>query len=127
MFWAFASIPHLPSFPPRSPSMPSPTPAPHPDFLPRFASWPPAPLRTGSKPPSNDFPTHYPLTISHSSVLSFRAMTDLNLGTSTPQFGTAEYAGTPGGDRCRFCQQPIGATYYRLNDGMVCPSCAEKM
>jgi len=54
-------------------------------------------------------------------------MTDLNLGTSTPQFGTAEYAGTPGGDRCRFCQQPIGATYYRLNDGMVCPSCAEKM
>jgi hypothetical protein len=54
-------------------------------------------------------------------------MNDPGLSSSTPQFGTAEYVATPSNDRCRFCQQPIGSTYYRLNDGMVCPSCAEKM
>ncbi len=45
----------------------------------------------------------------------------------TPQFGTAEYVGTPGGDHCRFCHQPIGGNYYRANDAMTCPACAEKM
>jgi len=45
----------------------------------------------------------------------------------TPQFGTAEYAGKPGSDRCRFCQQPIAGRYYRTNDAMTCPACAEKM
>jgi hypothetical protein len=44
----------------------------------------------------------------------------------TPQFGTAEY-GTPAGDKCRVCQQPIGASYFRVNDAMVCPSCADKV
>jgi hypothetical protein len=51
-------------------------------------------------------------------------MTDL---TPTPQFGTAEYVGTPGGDHCQFCHQPIAGTYYRTNDAMTCPSCAQKM
>jgi uncharacterized protein (DUF983 family) len=45
----------------------------------------------------------------------------------TPQFGTAEYAGTRSQDVCQSCQQPIGRTYYRLNDAMVCPACFEKM
>jgi uncharacterized protein (DUF983 family) len=54
-------------------------------------------------------------------------MTELNLNNPTPQFGTAEYGGTSAGDRCRMCQQPIGASYFRLNDAMVCPSCADKM
>jgi hypothetical protein len=54
-------------------------------------------------------------------------MPDPGLSSSTPQFGTAEYPGTPSGDRCRLCQQPIGSTYYRVNDGMMCPSCAEKI
>jgi len=45
----------------------------------------------------------------------------------TPQFGTAEYTGKPGSDRCRFCQQPIAGRYYRTNDAMACPACAEKM
>jgi hypothetical protein len=45
----------------------------------------------------------------------------------TPQFGTAEYVGTPGADHCQFCHQPIGTTYYRLNTSMACPSCAEKL
>jgi len=45
----------------------------------------------------------------------------------TPQFGTAEYAATPGGDRCQFCQQPLRGSYYRVNAGMACPGCAERM
>jgi len=53
-------------------------------------------------------------------------MSDPNL-SATPQFGTAEYAGKPVGDRCRMCQQPIGGSYYRLNDAMVCASCADKV
>jgi hypothetical protein len=45
----------------------------------------------------------------------------------TPQFGTAEYIGTPGSDRCQFCQQPIAGSYYRLNGAMACRACAEKL
>ena len=48
------------------------------------------------------------------------------LSNPTPQFGTAEYL-PPSGDRCQLCQQPIGGTYYRVNDGMVCPSCIDKI
>src|SRR5271163_262975 len=44
----------------------------------------------------------------------------------TPQFGTAEYA-KPGGDRCQFCQQSIGGTYYRINSRMACSGCVEKV
>ncbi|HYM77649.1 MAG TPA: hypothetical protein VE377_16875 [Candidatus Dormibacteraeota bacterium] len=53
-------------------------------------------------------------------------MTDSSL-TPSPQFGTAEYVGTPGGDHCHFCHQPIGATYYRVNASMACPSCADRV
>lgn len=45
----------------------------------------------------------------------------------TPQFGTAEYVGTPGNDHCQFCHQLIAGTYYRANDAMACPGCSEKM
>lgn len=50
----------------------------------------------------------------------------------TPQFGTAEYGtvehGTsPTGGRCQFCQQLIAGQYYRANQAMACPACAEKM
>ena len=55
-------------------------------------------------------------------VLSFHAM-----NSPTPQFGTAEYVGVPGGDRCHFCQQPIAGSYYRLNGAMACRACAEKV
>jgi hypothetical protein len=54
-------------------------------------------------------------------------MTDPTLSNSTPQFGTAEYVGTPGGDHCQFCHQPIGSSYYRVNSSMSCAGCAEKM
>jgi hypothetical protein len=45
----------------------------------------------------------------------------------TPQFGTAEYATKPGGDRCQICQQPLSGTYYRVNAAVACPGCAERM
>ena len=51
-------------------------------------------------------------------------MSDIN---STPQFGTAEYAGGPGGDRCLACKQPITARYYRINGNMACESCTERL
>jgi hypothetical protein len=53
-------------------------------------------------------------------------MTD-SVNNPTPQFGTAEYASQPAGDRCRVCQQPMGGTYYRVNLSRVCPSCAQNM
>jgi hypothetical protein len=45
----------------------------------------------------------------------------------TPQFGTAEYVGSPGGDHCQFCHQAIAGTYYRMNGAIACPGCAETM
>ena len=59
-------------------------------------------------------------------MLLFPVMTSLGLGDKTPQFGTAEYGSSSGG-RCQFCQQPIGGTYFRVNDSMACASCADKM
>ena len=58
-------------------------------------------------------------------MLLFRAMTS-NFDHSTPQFGTAEYLGAPGSDRCHYCQQPIGGRYYRLNGAISCQGCGEK-
>ena len=49
------------------------------------------------------------------------------LDNPSPQFGTAEYVGAPGGDHCNFCHQPIAATYYRIKNVMTCPNCAEKI
>jgi hypothetical protein len=60
-------------------------------------------------------------------MLSFRAMADSTLQKPTPQFGTAEYVGSPGGDHCQFCHQPIAGNYFRANGAMTCPGCAEKM
>jgi len=45
--------------------------------------------------------------------------------SSTPQFGTAEYVGTPGADVCQFCKQPISQQYYRVRGQMACGTCAE--
>jgi hypothetical protein len=59
-------------------------------------------------------------------MLSFRAMSN-GFNNSTPQFGTAEYVGSPGTDRCQFCQQPIATNYYRLNGAMSCSNCAQKV
>ena len=53
-------------------------------------------------------------------------MNQTGLNHSTPQFGTAEYVESSGGDRCRFCQQPLAVNYYRLNGAMACSNCAQK-
>jgi len=45
---------------------------------------------------------------------------------SAPQFGTAEYAGSPGTEHCHFCHQPIGRRYYRVNSAMACAACGER-
>jgi hypothetical protein len=60
-------------------------------------------------------------------MLTFRSMADPTLQNPTPQFGTVEYAGAPGGDHCQFCHQPIAGNYFRANGAMTCPGCAEKM
>ncbi len=49
------------------------------------------------------------------------------MDNSTPQFGIAEYRGSPGIDRCHFCQQPVAGSYYRLNGQLACAACAEKV
>ena len=49
------------------------------------------------------------------------------MDTPTPQFGTAEYLGSTGGDHCQFCHQPITTSYFRVNAVMTCPSCAERV
>ena len=54
-------------------------------------------------------------------------MSDPSFNNPTPQFGTAEYVGSPGSDHCQFCHQPIAGNYYRANGAMACPACAEKM
>jgi hypothetical protein len=54
-------------------------------------------------------------------------MGDAAFNNPTPQFGTAEYVGTPGNDHCQFCHQPVAGTYYRVNDAMSCPACADKV
>ena len=48
-----------------------------------------------------------------------------NLTNSTPQFGTAEYASEPGSERCKTCNQPLGARYYRVNGVLACENCVE--
>jgi hypothetical protein len=59
-------------------------------------------------------------------MLSFPAMSYSSPGPS-PQFATAEYVGTAGGDHCQYCHQLIGTTYYLANATMTCPSCADRL
>jgi len=53
-------------------------------------------------------------------------MADVN-PNPTPQFEKAEYVGTPGNDHCHYCHQSVTGTYYRVNQAMACPACAEKL
>ncbi len=47
--------------------------------------------------------------------------------SSTPQFGTAEYASPSGTDRCKSCQQELTASYYRINGLLACENCTHKL
>ena len=42
----------------------------------------------------------------------------------TPQFGKAEYAHTPGPERCGICGNTLSGQYYRVNGQMACATCA---
>jgi len=57
--------------------------------------------------------------------VSFGVMAN-NLTSPQPQFGTAEYASTPGSDRCKACNQTLGSQYYRVNGAPTCTYCAEQ-
>lgn len=45
--------------------------------------------------------------------------------SSTPQFATAEYAGS--GDVCKSCGQIISGTYYRINTALACERCTTQL
>src|SRR5579864_6586728 len=57
----------------------------------------------------------------------FWRMSDLNPTQATPQFTTAEYSGSSGGDRCVSCNQPLTARYYRVNTRMACEGCVQEL
>jgi hypothetical protein len=44
---------------------------------------------------------------------------------STPQFATAEYAGS--GDVCKLCNQAISGTHYRINGSLACDRCTTQL
>ncbi len=54
-------------------------------------------------------------------------MSDPDLSKAPPQFRTAEYAGEPGSERCKFCNQTIAGGYFRVNRSIACSGCAEKV
>ena len=54
-------------------------------------------------------------------------MSDPNLSKTPPQFRTAEYAGEAGSDRCKFCNQTLTGSYFRVNRSMACATCVEQV
>jgi hypothetical protein len=54
-------------------------------------------------------------------------MSENSFANATPQFATAEYAGKPGEDRCRSCNQPLVGSYYRVNGALSCSNCAQQV
>jgi hypothetical protein len=48
-------------------------------------------------------------------------------GSSTPQFGTAEYKSSGGPDRCKSCNTTLTGRYYRINGALACENCAERL
>jgi hypothetical protein len=54
-------------------------------------------------------------------------MADDFSGSSTPQFGTAEYKSSGGPDRCKSCDTTLTGRYYRINGSLACENCAERL
>jgi hypothetical protein len=54
-------------------------------------------------------------------------MSGPNLPQTPPQFRTAEYSGPSVGDRCKFCNQALTDSYFRVNRVMACAACVEKV
>jgi hypothetical protein len=53
-------------------------------------------------------------------------MQNNSLTNPAPQFGTAEYAGASGEERCQACKKALGSQYYRINGVLSCSYCAEQ-
>jgi hypothetical protein len=49
-----------------------------------------------------------------------------NPANPAPQFGTAEYAGVSGAERCKSCSQSIRSSYYRVDGALTCAPCGEQ-
>jgi len=54
-------------------------------------------------------------------------MADSTFGSSTPQFGTAEYAAKSGTDVCNSCNQGISGQYSRVNGSLTCARCVDQL
>ena len=54
-------------------------------------------------------------------------MSDPTLSKTPPQFKTAEYSGQTGSGRCKFCNQTLAGSYFRVNKVMACAACAEQV
>src|SRR5882762_6494680 len=54
-------------------------------------------------------------------------MTEILPGSSTPQFGTAEYKSSSGPDRCKSCDTTLTSRYFRINGALACENCAERL
>jgi len=50
-----------------------------------------------------------------------------NQATQTPQFSTADYGTSQTGDTCKVCKHPVGRTYYRANNAVVCGRCTDNL
>jgi hypothetical protein len=46
------------------------------------------------------------------------------IGNTSPQFETVEYAAETG--NCALCNQPVGSTHYKINGHPVCAKCADR-
>jgi predicted lipid-binding transport protein (Tim44 family) len=56
---------------------------------------------------------------------TFPRMPGPGFSKNAPQFGTAEYSNQGGAERCKSCNQQIGAEYYRINGVLACQNCAQ--
>src|SRR6266849_378636 len=54
-------------------------------------------------------------------------MAEMVPGSSTPQFGTAEYKSSGGPDRCKSCDTTLTSRYFRINGALACENCAERL
>ena len=54
-------------------------------------------------------------------------MAEILSGSSTPQFGTAEYKSSSGPERCKSCDTTLTSRYFRINGALACENCAERL
>jgi hypothetical protein len=50
-----------------------------------------------------------------------------NQANQIPQFSTADYGTSQTGDTCKVCKHPVGRTYYRANNAVVCGRCTDNL